>query len=1766
MGSTYTDLLAVAGSVWNDSVNINANPRLVFERAQGVDMSSVANLLSTVYPFMTRTSMSTFSIGSNNGVGIFSATFLDGQSRPIDAKLTGSGFSNLFTGSNTVNVSRVDFSYPAGGFLFNIATTTGTVVANVGTGTLSGNFGTFSFSTPWVTINATGAIAVTGKSNSLADFSTYLKLDGQVTSLQYTDMVNGSTMQLQGALHYAQDGLGLVTYDGTITKATWSGFGGLASNSISYTGSFTYSGGGIDQLGTLSGTVSSAQIKVGNSVIAYTGALTVTNGALSGTVTGLTLTAPSGLVYSASGLQLDALSLFNTDGSVRDVNCNGAIDGQDLLRVFDPAPPVVTGITDSTSTALTNAAVTFLVTFGEALIGTPGLNNFSALHGAVTAVSRISDTVVKVVVQPDNGVQGVGVSLMLHGNGLTDAAGNMVVDANLAGFDTQQIDTLAPVAPSGLADAAISVNGYVNSTTQVIAGTAEPDVQVMLYDADMRLLGSGMSDPTTGAFSVTVTALREGAHIVKAMAQDKGGNVSPLSSGLSFSVDSMPPGIVRFLPSNGQKGVAVNSALLFQFNESIHAGSGSVVIHSGSSTGPVVDTFALSGDPGFSIAGNTLTLVPHQQLNPGELYYVTFAGSVIEDVALNHYTPATLFHFTTNYDPAGNISISGSAQQHQLLTAVTAGLGDADGLGLLSYQWQADGSDIAGAEGMTYRIMPADVGKVISLVVRYVDGAGTMEQLVSQPTLPVAEVSSGVVIDGYLANALVWIDTDTATPGFNWNDAGVMNGQWDPGEGDAWVLTDASGQFTGLSGTGIMHMQDNAAVNSRISTTVDISTGSLFSGSYSAPSGSLVVNALTTCITEGGVSEAALKTMLGLDAAIDLTAYDPLVEASKSGATPAAVATAINVQSAAVQITNIMAVATETIKAAGGTTSNVVASVAQSLMAASVGGVLDLASATVIEGAINSAARTAPNMTLAANVATSAAAIAASAALVNGSVRTVAVTATSLAQGNILPDPLVDMKTIASAQIVAQQTVGQDAAQAVASNSAASLRITDQATLGSEMLGASSMVQTVFVNHALTGALDITGEARLGSTLMVVPRLSDAEGLPASFVYEWLADGVVIAGVTGSSLTLTESEIGKTITVRTAFVDGGGYAESISSEPTGTVLKVPSSLADVVVHLIGESDHGIASNDNLTNETLPKVSVDLTGKQLQVGDVIEILDSNHGNAVTGLYTLSAADLAAGVGVVVISLQQALDDAPHDLMVRLTDSFGNSGVSSQVPLRVIIDTTQPETTLSSIMLSMDTGESAIDGVTSAMEQTVTARLSQELLLDEHLYGSVDGGATWSDITGHVQGLQLEWSTELLSGVHQIALEIRDAAGNSGLVLNSSYELDTVLPPGVTGFLDPLAGTLSGELDAPLSSGEALFVSLDEGNSWTDISGTVDADGRLFVWRGAAGVTAAMLEVRDRAANRVETTLSVKEHTAVVASEDLALVTGSFNEQVIGVHLPAGMTITEHADSGSTANSWFRQMQAAVDLLHAGSEQMSTRLEAFVSNFALTDQVTVRSLTLTGNPVATGEIVSFDAPVETTYKELLVLDLPAGSAINLNNVDFVFLSGDDLTVRGGAGDNILFAGDGRQNIVLGVGDDELHGGAGDDYIGSLEGNDTLYGEGGNDTISGGADNDLLYGGSGDDLLDGGSGVDTAVFDGNISDFHITYNPITSLFDVVDTRVDHEGHDILSNIEFLQFNDVTKPVTDFADAYYLPPHDTTVESVICAGIGGILLWALL
>ncbi len=140
---------------------------------------------------------------------------------------------------------------------------------------------------------------------------------------------------------------------------------------------------------------------------------------------------------------------------------------------------------------------------------------------------------------------------------------------------------------------------------------------------------------------------------------------------------------------------------------------------------------------GTAIAGataNTLTLAEAQV---GKVITVQANYTDLLGTAESVSSGSTAAVLNVNDAPTGDVTISGTASTGQTLTANSNTLADADGLGVISYQWNAAGVAIAGATGNTHLLTLAEADKIITVTASYIDGHGTAEHVTSAATSPV---------------------------------------------------------------------------------------------------------------------------------------------------------------------------------------------------------------------------------------------------------------------------------------------------------------------------------------------------------------------------------------------------------------------------------------------------------------------------------------------------------------------------------------------------------------------------------------------------------------------------------------------------------------------------------------------------------------------------------------------------------------------------------------------------------------------------------------------------------------------------------------------------------------------------------------------------------------------------------------------------------------------------------------------------------------------
>jgi hypothetical protein len=889
-----------------------------------------------------------------------------------------------------------------------------------------------------------------------------------------------------------------------------------------------------------------------------------TLGAVSGS--GTTYTA---LFTPTAGLASGIASITVADSSYTDPDGNAGSAGTTPVISIDTLAPTVS-ITSNKSVVKSGETAEITFTFSEAPGSSFVADDITTTNGTLGALSG-SGLTRTAIFTPPAGKEG-SASITVADTSYIDAAGNSGAGIKLE----------LPFITVGPTVAITSNTGAVKiGETATITFTFSEDPGTSFTEADISTVGGTLGalsgSGTTRIALFTPTAGKEGSAsitVADSSYTDPDGNEGSAGPTPVISIDTLAP-TVAITSNTDLVKIGETAAITFTFSEDPGT---SFVAGDITTTGGILGTLSGSGLTRTSLFTPTAGIEGSAS--------ITVANASYSDAAGNSggagTTPIITIHTgetpTTNSAPTGEVTISGTALEGQSLIAGNT-LGDADGLGLIGYQWRADGADISGATDRILLLGNAQVGQVITVKASYTDGHGTFESVGSAETLPVIGSSvtgsySGLVQDGYLENALVWVDTNNNGQR-NWVD-GNGNTKWDAGEGESWTLTDSTGQFAGLMGDGIIRITANPDGG-----TIDISTGKAFTGSYSAPSGSTVVNPLTTLVVAAGGNSALVKAALGLDAGLDLTTYDPLAESSQSGLDGDALAMAIKVESAAIQIANIMDIAMSVTDGAGGNTAGIAGSVASALITAAGSGTLNLANSTVISNAIVSAAQTAvTNPTALARITNTIDAIAAAAALVNSRIEAVSTTATAAAHSGGTINALNSLTQIVSAQIVAQDTASQ-AFDAVSHNNNALVTLTS-GNVDQQITAATSSVETIFVNHLPTGAVTITGTAVSGQTLVAGNTLHDVDGLGA-ISYQWQDAGVDISGAVSDRYIPAASNIGHVITVKASYTDGAGTHESVISAATEAIAPASLDTTAPSVVTVSPTNHftGAGAADNI---------------------------------------------------------------------------------------------------------------------------------------------------------------------------------------------------------------------------------------------------------------------------------------------------------------------------------------------------------------------------------------------------------------------------------------------------------------------------------------------------------------------------------------------------------------------------------------------------------
>ena len=1043
-----------------------------------------------------------------------------------------------------------------------------------------------------------------------------------------------------------------------------------------------------------------------------------------------------------------------------------------------------------------------------------------------------------------------------------------------------------------------------------------------------------------------------------------------------------------------------------------------------------------------------------------------------------------------NDQPSGAVTLSGTATEGETLSARTNTLGDDDGLGALSYQWQRSTDsgieNIPNASQSTYTLGDADVGRTVQVQVRYTDGNGTPETLTSDATNAVTNVNDQPTGSVTLSGTATEGETLTARTDTLADDDGLgdLSYQWQRGDGQ--------GNFANIAGaTQSTYTLGDADVGRTVRVQVSYTDGNGTAESVTSAATAVVTNVNdlpTGSVTiSGDVREdaeltadiSALRDADGLPEDADGYSYQWQRSDGSGGFDDIAGATGETYTLGDDDVDQTVRV--QVSYTDGNGTPETVSSDAT----AAVTNVNDQPTGSV---AVNGSASEGAVLT------------ADTAALVDND-GLPADTAGYSYQWQRSTDSGVENIPNAS-----QSTYTLGDAD-VGRTLQVQVRYTDDNGTA-ETLTSDASTAVTNVNDQPTGSVTLSGTATEGETLTAQTNtLGDNDGL-GDLSYQWQRStdsGVEnIPNASQSTYTLGDDDVGRTVQVQVRYTDGNGTAETLTSAATTAVTNINDQPSGAVT-LSGTATEG----ETLSARTNTLADDDGLGAlsyqwQRSTDSGVE----NIPDASQSTYTLGDADVGRTVQV----------------QVRYTDGNGTAETLTSAASAAVTNVNdQP------------TGAVTLSG-TATEGETLSARTNT--LADDDGLGDLSYQWQRSDDQGNFANIAGASQSTYTLGDDDVGrtvqVQVRYTDGNG-----TAETLTSAASTAVTNVNDQPTGAVT--LSGPATEGETL-------SARTDTLADDDGLGALsYQWQRSddqgnfaniAGATQSTYTLGDADVGRtvqVQVRYTDGNGTAETLTSD---ATGNVNDAPTGAVTISAVPV-EPGDAGTT-DTVFRftidgqrgnglgltaNTDAIADVDGLGAFryqwQRSTDSDGFEDIAGATDQnytpadadvgrnLRVQVSYIDGNN-------TFETLTSAVTEEIMTVGLQRTGG-----------DGNDL-LNGGVGADMLRGGDGDDTLSGSAGADVLDGAAGDDWasyelategvtvnlatgtgtgaeaegdrlidIENISGSDhddrlsgdaganRFLGGGGNDRLAGGDGNDLLDGGAGADMLDGGAGVDWASY---------------------------------------------------------------------------------
>jgi subtilisin-like proprotein convertase family protein len=726
-----------------------------------------------------------------------------------------------------------------------------------------------------------------------------------------------------------------------------------------------------------------------------------------------------------------------------------------------------------------------------------------------------------------------------------------------------------------------------------------------------------------------------------------------------------------------------------------------------SGSGAIVYQWKADGIPINGATGSTLVL---SQLQVGQAISVMAAYIDGHTNAETVTSSATAAVVNVNDAPTGNVTLTGFAIQGQTLSAANT-LADLDGVpnsdaGAIKYQWLADGEAIGSATTSTLVLTQAQVGKAISVKASYTDLFGAAESMTSSPTTTVVNDNDAPTGTVTLSGTATQGQTLTAA-----NTLADMDGIPNSGAGAITYQWLADGVAIG-STTSSTLLLTQAQVGKAIS--VKASYSDLFGRAES------VTSSVTALVTNVNDEPTGTFTPTGVATqGQTLTAANTLADLD---GIPSTGAGAITYQWLADGV------------AIGSATSSTLA-----LTQAEVGKAITVAASYI------------DTFGAAESMTSSATAVVTNVNDLPTGIITVSGLATqgqTLTAANTLADldglGIISYQWSAGGVTISGATTSALALTHAEVGKAITVLASYLDTFGTAESKVSSATTAVGnVNDLPTGTVTLTGVATQGQTLTAANTLADLDGIPSTgtgvITYQWLAGGEVIGSATSSILVLTQSQVGKAISVKGSYTDLFGAAESMTSNATAVVTNVNDLLTGSVT-ITGAATQGqtlTATNTLADVDGIPSTGAGAITYQW-LADGVPI-----GSATSSILVLTQAH--AGKAISVTASYTDLFGAAESMTSSATTVVANANDAPAGTVTISGSATQGQTlTAANTLADLDgiptTGTGAIAYQWLADGVAIGSAISSTLVLTQAQVGkAISVNASYTDLFGGAESM-------------------------------------------------------------------------------------------------------------------------------------------------------------------------------------------------------------------------------------------------------------------------------------------------------------------------------------------------------------------------------------------------------------------------------------------